>query len=103
MILGALIYVINGLLSVFSFNQVKTEKRYKLIINGIIFFTLTILSVFFYLPEHLLEGILSLVIFGLPLVYSRGIVPKVLVRNVRMFNVICFFSFLISILIFVFF
>ncbi len=44
MILGVLIYVVNALLSIFSLNQVKTEKRHRLVLNGIILFTITILS-----------------------------------------------------------
>jgi hypothetical protein len=87
-IVGVMLYIINGLMAAFSFNQFKTEQQKPLIVHGILFFTIALLSIFLFDRDYFFEAFVSLTIFGSPLVFSPGITPEFLFRNTKRFTLI---------------
>lgn len=97
-VISIVIYVINGLLSAFSFNQVKTEQQKILIIHGTIFLIIAISSVYIFNNEYTGEALLSSVFFGLPVVLKPGMTPDFLYRKIKLFTILL----IIMIIVFVF-
>ena len=87
-IVGVMLYIINGLMAAFSFNQFKTEQQKPLIVHGILFFTMALLSIYLFHRDYFFEALLSFILFGSPLVFAPGMTPDFFFRNTNRFTLI---------------
>jgi hypothetical protein len=80
-LVGIAIYVVNSFLGLFSINIVIKHKKKIFIVVGINYLIVAILGLFIFTGEYLLEGLLSLALFGTPFVFSNNSLPNFITKD----------------------
>lgn len=82
-IVGLTIYLLNSLLGLFSLNIVYKHKIRIYILIGINYLVVAVLGLSFLAEEYIIEGLLSLALFGLPFVLTNKTLPKFITKDVN--------------------
>lgn len=80
-IAGVIIYIINSILGLFALNIVIKHKKKIFIIVGINYIFVAILGTFILSPEYLFEALISLLLFGIPFVFTNKTLPRFITKD----------------------
>ena len=80
-IAGIIIYALNAILGLFALNIVVKHKKKVFIIVGANYIFVSILGLFIFSPIYLFEGLILLLLFGIPFVLTNKTLPRFITND----------------------
>jgi hypothetical protein len=80
-IIGIIIYIINVILGLFSLNIVIKYHKKIFIIVGLNYLVVSVLSLFYLSTAFLFEGLILLLIFGIPFILTNKTLPRYFTKD----------------------
>ncbi len=80
-IAGIVIYTLNAILGLFALNIVIKHKKKIFIIVGLNYIFVSMLGLFIFSPKYLFEGLILLLLFGIPFVFTNKTLPRFITND----------------------
>jgi hypothetical protein len=79
--------VLNGLACIFSLNLVIKQKKYYFIVHALIFFSIFLFIIYWYLRDYLLESVITFFILGgLPVILDDSL-PQMIKQKTNLMTI----------------